>query len=400
MTQDPLGGSPSTPLADAWHRLGDPLRIGIAVTSGEDHEVRYANPAFARLLTSDRDPTGRPVADVLPPAVRELLVPLLDRTWTSGEVGGPFDVSLVGADASDSICSCRLVPFDSGGGRRGVLIELDDLSTHRGSDRLRTPAEEELVGLNQRLVLAALREQELAEEAQAGNRAKSDFLSAISHELRTPLTAVVGYAELLESEAAGPLTEKQKRSVERIQTAALYLRDLINEVLKFQGLEAGRSRVALYACEGREIARQAFSIASAYGTNCVEPRLELPDEAIPMRTDQQKLKQILVNLLTNALKFTERGSVVLRVKGDGDQVAFAVADTGPGIDPADFERIFERFVQLDRGDSRAVSGTGLGLSIARHLVRLLEGKIEVASRRGDGATFTVRVPAVLSDERS
>lgn len=128
----------------------------------------------------------------------------------------------------------------------------------------------------------------------------------------------------------------------------------------------------------------------------MELRLALPDQPVPMETDVQKVQQVLMNLLINAIKFTERGRVELSAYPENDHVVFSVSDTGIGIPPEDFERIFEPFTQLDTGYTRTVKGTGLGLSICRHMLGLLGGEIRVRSAPREGSTFTVRVPSRLT----
>ncbi len=230
-------------------------------------------------------------------------------------------------------------------------------------------------------------------QAESANEAKAAFLAVMSHELRTPLSAVLGYAELLADGITGPVSEAQKEQLGRIKACAGQLLGLIDEILAFARLEADREDVRLDTVELGAMTRVAAAL--------VEPRavekglafaVELPSPPITLETDPGKVGQILVHLLSNAIKFTTEGSVRLLVRVTDRQAYFEVSDTGVGIAMAHRDRIFERFWQVESPSTRAASGTGLGLTVARRLARLLGGDIEVESTEGEGSTFTLRLP--------
>lgn len=228
--------------------------------------------------------------------------------------------------------------------------------------------------------------------AEAAALAKSEFLSVMSHELRTPLTAVMGYAELLEAELVGPLNERQQQYVDRIRASSWQLRDLINELLDFATIQSGSAEIELGATDAAAVARAAGALIqprAAAKNLTLEVRAEEP---LVIRTDPGKLRHILVNLLSNGVKFTERGSVSLRAFRQGDRAVFEVTDTGPGIAPQHQARIFEPFTQVDSSTTRSYGGTGLGLAISREFARLLGG--ELSLRPGDpvGSTFRLALP--------
>lgn len=230
-------------------------------------------------------------------------------------------------------------------------------------------------------------------QAEAGSRSKSEFLAVMSHELRTPLNAIVGYADLLQAGISGPLSDVQKTQLSRIRASSYHLLDLIQDVLSFSRIEAGREELRIGDVEVQHIARDAYTYVE---THCIEkglqPILELPAERVVMITDASKVRQILLNLLTNACKFTEQGTVTLRAVVDGLEVAFSVADTGPGIAPEHFQKIFEPFTQVDQSTTRQKGGVGLGLPVSRRLAHLLGGELTVSSNGGGGSTFTLRLP--------
>ncbi|MBR9989164.1 MAG: PAS domain-containing protein, partial [Gemmatimonadetes bacterium] len=208
-----------------------------------------------------------------------------------------------------------------------------------------------------------LEREELLREAREASDAKSHFISVISHEFRTPLTAIIGYTDLLSTGVSGPLDPRQERQLDRIRTSAWHLTQLVDEILTFSRLEAGRESLNFQAVDVVTLSRDAASLvtpgaaAKGIGLAC-----ELPDDAIPVRTDGGKLRQVLLNLLGNAVKFTDKGGVMLRVRRVDSSVEFTVSDTGVGISAENIERIFDRFWQAQHGPSQHASGAGLGLT--------------------------------------
>jgi signal transduction histidine kinase len=238
----------------------------------------------------------------------------------------------------------------------------------------------------------------LYHETQAASRAKSDFLAIMSHELRTPLTAIIGYAELLELGIPEPVTESQREQIERIEVAARHLQQLIEEILAVASLEAGEAKIRRQEVSVAELLHRAEVIIRPMAM-AKELRLEVEGLAEPavVETDPEKLLQVLLNLLTNAVKFTESGSIRLGARVHGGKLELEVDDTGIGVHPRDHDRIFEPFWQVDQPITRRAGGTGLGLTISRRLVDLLAGDIRVESEPQRGSRFLVRVPLRLPD---
>lgn len=239
---------------------------------------------------------------------------------------------------------------------------------------------------------AALRDaKRVAEQA---SEAKSQFLAVMSHELRTPLTAVIGHTDLLESEVFGPVTAKQQEALARIKASSWHLVAIIDEILTLSRAEAGKEEVRWAAVDLAEITQDVIGItepkASADG---LVLRLESADEPLPAWTDPGKVRQIVINLVGNAIKYTRQGEVTVQVNDSASEwLQIHVRDTGPGIAPEDQERVFEAFTQLDSSLTRGGEGTGLGLAICRRLARLLGGEIMLQSTPGEGSTFTLRLP--------
>jgi PAS domain S-box-containing protein len=245
-----------------------------------------------------------------------------------------------------------------------------------------------------RRIAFALDNARLYEEAQESNRAKSNFISVISHEFRTPLTAIVGYAELMADALSGPVTEKQTEQLGRIKSSAWHLTRLVDEILTFSRMDAGRENVEDEPVDLVDVANRAATlIEPVAAAKQLALRVELPPDRIITRSDTGKVSQILINLLSNAVKFTEEGEVLLRLYTLGRRHIFEVSDTGIGIDAENRQRIFDSFWQVDQGTTRRAGGTGLGLTIARRLARLLGGDVELASAPGEGSTFSVWLPA-------
>ena len=241
------------------------------------------------------------------------------------------------------------------------------------------------------------------DRAEVASQAKSTFLSSMSHELRTPLNAILGYAQIIKRQ--DNLTESQRQQVEIMRTSGEHLLTLINDILDMGKIEAQKMEIEELSFDLAALLRQVFNIARIKGEEKdlafrYEERTPLPGY---VRGDQRKLKQILLNLISNAVKYTRRGSVVTRAAYNRDSGMFSceVADTGIGIAPDQLETIFEPFTQLvDAGQIR--EGTGLGLSITRRLVTLMHGKVAVESEPGKGSTFRVELhlPAVSGAEIS
>lgn len=276
--------------------------------------------------------------------------------------------------------SARVMPLSRDGEIDGVVVLVQDVTE-------RVAREEEL--------RRALREAEIASEA------KSNFLASMSHELRTPLGAVIGYMDLLASEMVGPIAPLQKNYLGRVKAAAQHLIRVVEEILTFSRLEANKDSLNLETVDVVALVasvKEMFEpLTSAKGLALA---ISLPEEPMTLQTDVTKLRQILINLVGNAVKFTDEGRVEMELAVDDGRVQFHIRDTGPGITAANLERIFDPFTQLDQSLTRSKGGTGLGLSVSRRLAHLLGGELHVDSKRGQGTNFVLCLPRSVSRRTS
>jgi signal transduction histidine kinase len=232
-------------------------------------------------------------------------------------------------------------------------------------------------------------------ELEQASALKSQFLANMSHEFRTPLNAMLGYTSMLLQGVSGPLNDAATRQLGRVESNGRHLLTIINEILDISRIEAGRMplqvstfRIPVLMTEVRA------ELEPVIMTTKLTVTLDLSREVGPITSDRQKVKQIVLNLLSNALKFTHEGSVTLRARRSPREktVRLSVSDTGIGIAPADQEKIFEDFRQLDNSPTRPYGGTGLGLSMCRRLAQMLDGHLAVQSEPGRGSTFILTLP--------
>ena len=234
-------------------------------------------------------------------------------------------------------------------------------------------------------------------QLQQANQVKSDFLANMSHELRTPLNAVLGFTGTLLMELPGPLNADQKKQLEAVRNSGRHLLELINEILDLSKIESGVMEVSCreFKCQDL-IAEVAHFLMPLATEKAIRLSLELPDEAIHICSDPRLVKQILINLIGNAIKFTEAGSVTVHLSADRAVVAYPVtidvSDTGIGIDERDLGKLFQPFTQLESGLARRFEGTGLGLNLSKKYADLLGAQLRVRSVRGEGTTFSLELP--------
>ncbi len=281
-------------------------------------------------------------------------------------------------------------------------IQQRDMALHHANDELKTRTLE--------LEGEILHRKEMQEEllnakhaAEDANRAKSAFLANMSHELRTPLNAIIGYSEMLEEETQELGKVENVKDLQKIQGAGKHLLSLINDVLDLSKIEAGRMGLHLETFEVAPLIEEMVTtLHPAISKNSNTVQLHLADGLGSMRADITKVRQILYNLLSNASKFTDHGTISVEVErstvNDQDWIRFQVADTGIGITPKQKANLFQEFTQADVSIARKYGGTGLGLAISYRYAQLMKGRISVESELGKGSSFTVHLPAKVNSE--
>ncbi|MFD1189485.1 ATP-binding protein [Phenylobacterium conjunctum] len=281
---------------------------------------------------------------------------------------------------------------------RSINLGRENLSLIRRLKEHADEVEEMNHTLEQRVAERTVELRDLAVQAQAANRAKSEFLATISHEIRTPLNGVLGMVQILER---GKLDDLQRGRVSVIRASAQMLLGILNDVLDISKIEAGALSLSSAPFDlapfGEGLRRLYEPLAQEKGLTFTLTVTET--EALPRIGDEVRLRQILSNLISNALKFTDEGSIRVEINAHGDDVVMSVHDTGVGIAPQDQAQVFDKFVQADGSHNRRAGGTGLGLAICRDLATLMKGEIDLISAPGVGSTFTLRLPLPTAERR-
>ena len=364
----------------------------IVAFRGPDQVYEFVNEAYYQLV-GHRAILGKPLFEALPEIRGQGFKELLDHVRETGEpwVGREAPVLLQRTPGAELETRYLDMVFqaltEADGTRSGVVAHGSDVTEHvlarREIERLLTLSEQ------------ARGEAEAARtEAEAANRAKSEFLAVMSHELRTPLNAIGGYAELMEMGIRGPVTSQQVDDLRRIHASQRHLLGLINEVLNYAKLETGTVQYDLTTVPIREALTAAESLVAPQA-RAKGLALKVDDCAadLAVRADPEKLRQILVNLLSNAVKFTDRGGrVTVACNAADGRVDIRIADTGIGIPADKLDAIFDPFVQVRADLTRPHEGTGLGLAISRDLARGMDGDLTVTSTPGVGSVFTLALP--------
>lgn len=378
------------PGPEGHSQLGGALdAVANAVVITDRHgAIEWANAAWERL-------TGYTQGEVLGQNPRLLKSGVqadefYERLWSTITAGRVWRDELVNRRKDGSLYHEEetITPIRDAGGRvtHFVAVKQDITERKRVEDELRRTA-----AALERTVEELAREKDRAESA---DRLKSAFLATMSHELRTPLNSILGFTGVLLRGLAGPLTGEQGHQLSMVQASARHLLALINDVLDLSKIEAGQLVVHEAPFDlPALLQRAAASVEPLAAAKALALEVELEAGLGPIRGDERRVEQIVLNLLGNAVKFTEAGHVRLSARRrPGGRVELSVADTGCGIRPEELVSLFQPFRQLEGDGSRSREGTGLGLAICRRLAGLLGGQIRVASEWRAGSTFVVDLP--------
>lgn len=352
------------------------------LSTAPDGTVTSWNPGAERMFGyAAKEMVGRNVAVLFPPELAHYVEPTPEQVASSDYRQEQPSKRLTKAGQRIDVSVVRSPLRNSDGQLIGVTRIIRDVSDFRRmADEL----------------------QKAKEEAEAANRAKSIFLATMSHEIRTPMTAVIGYAELLQTPNVAEAD--RLKWTQTVESSARRLLDILNDVLDLSKIEAGQMDLRTSAASPAEIVDEVLLLLrpQAQVKNLNLQATILPDVPHLIETDAVKVRQILINLVGNAIKFTSQGGVELVVRaadlGHASQLYFDVSDTGPGISPEMQQRLFKPFVQGDASNIRRHGGTGLGLVISSRLARMLGGDLTVTSAPGRGSTFTASITAVRVSE--
>lgn len=370
--------------------------IGIAIVR-RDGTVRDANPVLEAMcgVTVAQIPDGAFINLVLPQDRGPIAARFTAMSWTPGETTDAQEARFVRPDGT--LFWGRYVGrVIEHGGEPVVITMIDDVTIRKEAEAALTAYKDDL----ERTVHARTAQLELANrQLVEATEAKDRFLAGMSHELRTPLNSILGFTGVMRQGLAGPLTEEQERQLDMVKRSGRHLLALVDEVLDITRIEAGQDEV-----RAEEFELRAFVIGVADGLRPladergIEFSVEVPDTPTLVRTDEGKLRQILINIVGNSLKFCESGSVELAAASGSDGfLRFTIEDTGPGIPERDRPFVFDAFYQGSVPDTAKAKGTGLGLAISRNLATTLGGDITFVSVEGEGTTFVVRIAARLPD---
>jgi PAS domain S-box-containing protein len=365
----------------------------IVAFRGPEQVYEFVNEAYYQLV-GHREILGKPLLEALPELRDQGFKEILDQVRESGEpwVGRETPVLLQRSPGAPPESRYLDMVFqalvEADGTRSGVVAHGSDVTEQ-------VLARREVERLLQESEQARAEAEAARAEAEAANRAKSEFLAVMSHELRTPLNAIGGYAELLEMGIRGPITQLQLSDLHRIHTSQRHLLGLINEVLNYAKLETGTVHYELTDVPLRE-ALTAAELLVAPQARAKGLTLVVAEHAttLAVRADSEKLRQILVNLASNAVKFTNPGGrIEISCEPEAGRVRIEVSDTGIGIPADKIEAIFDPFIQVRADLTRPHEGTGLGLAISRDLARGMGGELTARSTLGAGSVFTLTLPA-------
>ncbi len=369
------------------------------VVTDEQGTIQEANDALSRLLRMPTENVVRKSLDsfIDPSAWRDLDARL--RELPSGQKLSRCALELKAPDGRAIPVEATLSVLDSAlDGKRTFCWLLRDVSSRQETEdsmrALNRSLNARVAQRTRELELALEGEQSARKDAEAANRIKTELFARLSHEFRTPLHAVSGYLEILQQNIHGALTEEQRRDLDRIHQAQEHLMALVNTILDFAKLEAGPIELSMAEIPIEETLLGAEALVfPQFAKKKVAYTHRAGDSSLTVFADREKVQQILVNLLANAMKFTPvGGSVELDWRLEHDSLLVRVRDTGPGIPPEKIEQIFEPFVQLRAPGSLPAGGTGLGLPISRDLARAMGGDISATSTFGVGSLFTLTLP--------
>lgn len=399
MSAERLAVAESKHAHDRLQEIFEQAPAAIRVMEGPEHVTLSQNAASRALHGTSA--VGKTLLESMPNAIGQRFVDLLDNVYKTGKAYVGTEMAIRFGGDTDRYFNVVYQPIrEANGSVTGILSHAVDVTEQVLIRQEVERKADELRELTTRLEHSSIDNERLRERAEAAladaeeaNRVKGEFLARMSHDLRTPLNAIGGYAELLQMEVYGAVGEQQQDALRRIRRAQEHLLTLINDILSFARLEAGQVSVKSEPVSVRAVFDEVAGLTRPELEGRTLPvTFDCGDAALMAIGDHLRLVQVLLNLVSNAIKFTDQGAVHVVASLDGDRVALRVTDTGRGIPPGRLSAIFDPFVQVrpHKGEDRG--GVGLGLAISRELMRLMGGELSVESEIGKGSTFTARLP--------
>jgi signal transduction histidine kinase/CHASE3 domain sensor protein len=389
------------------------LDVGALATGGLQTLVRLADAQVGTVYLLDEENHLVPVqatasdgriidhlafgAEGLPKSVMDRREPVFLRSETLGEPLPSLDLG-VGMAPLRWVLAYPVALGAEGVG--AIVLAGIHFPAADAADGVRDATRQLAVALHNAWTHDRLREKSIAlteqgERLTRANKVKTSFLASMSHELRTPLSAILGFADLLLTSSKEQLSSRARESLERIKRNGEHLLGLINDVLDLAKAEAGRVEVRLAPVNVVLLARACVAeVESLRSGKNLRMEVDAGEASADTMTDPQRVRQIIINLLANAIKFTDEGEIMINVRATANEVQVAVRDTGIGIPAHAMKELFQDFHQLEAGDGRRYDGTGVGLALSRRLARALGGEIEARSRQGEGSTFTLVLPRI------
>ncbi len=356
---------------ERYQTLADISPVGIFRTDIDGHTT-YVNPTWSKI-------SGLPAAEAMGEGWLDAVHPedklQLSNTWSSvakQKLANTADYRFIHPDGSVVWVIGQAVPeVNKDNEIIGYVGTITDITERKQIEDLRMAVE----------------------RAEAADRLKSSFLATMSHELRTPLNSIIGFTGILLQKLVGPLSDEQEKQLKMVQGSARHLLDLINDVLDISKIEAGEVEIRLADFKYNEsIEKSVEKIRPSAEKKGLLLNVSMNPAVLTFYSDQRRVEQVLLNLINNAIKFTEKGSVIVEYALQNGQVITKVTDTGIGIKPEDLDKLFVPFKQIDTGLTRQYEGTGLGLSICKRIIDLLDGKIWAESEWGKGSSFIFSLP--------
>lgn len=358
----------------------------VVIQSGPEHFCTFASPLY-RMVFGGREMVGKKLLDAAPELRGQDVITIMDEVYRSGVSRVSYEVKVAISRKPDGMMeegyfTYVLQPVKNPQGQVTGLITVGfEVTDH---------------------VLARQKNEHLLESLQQADKLKDQFLGIVSHELRTPLNGIQGFGSILADGLAGELSAEQAHYVHRILDSSDILLGLVDELLDVSRIQAGKFTLERQAVEVSALVKEALV---ERGTQALEKGLsilnEVPADLPVVDADPRRVRQMLSNLLTNAIKHTpEGGAIALRAHVEGETVRLAVSDTGVGIAPEQLPRVFEAFTQVDMSNTRQVGGVGLGLFIVKMLVEAHGGELGVESEVGQGSTFWFTLPVISDRQRA